>query len=522
MLKPGKAILYIFTILAISTAACSQQTKSPDNGILKEEPMMDRKPILAGSWYPSDPYELKNTIAQFFADANVPQFNGRIVGLVSPHAGYIYSGPVAAYAFKALSLHAEEYKGVTVIMVGPNHRTPNFSGITVWKEGSWLTPLGATQVDQPLAESLLTTLGPNGSFFPQLHQNEHSLEIMLPFLQYALGSDFKIVPIAFGMQSKNASEILANAITKVAKGKNVILLASTDLSHYLPEKTAHRLDKVFTDAVIAGDIASLNDKLDKEECSACGFGAVMTVMQASKALGSDSTKLLRYATSGDVPAGDSTQVVGYASIIFTDSKGEQMQNTDNTPDDEFKLTNEQKTYLLKLARKTIEDFVKTGKSEKPPAPDDPVLKESGAVFVTLHRDGNLRGCIGQMMAREPLYLSVIDMAIAAATEDYRFKPVSTAEFNKIDIEISVLSPMTPLDDWKKIKLGYHGVWLVNGGRSGVFLPQVGRETGWTLEYFLEELSSQKAGLSRNAYKDPNTKLFTFTVLEFDEKNMGIK
>jgi len=487
---------------------------------------MDRKPALAGSWYPNDPQELNQLISAFIDDADLPEIDGRIRGIISPHAGYLFSGPVAAYGYKAVMQQKERFKGGTVIMLGLNHRTPGISEICIWPEGNWISPLGSTQVNQEIASRLLEKLGDDASTNTQVHINENSLETQLPFLQFALDG-FKIVPIVFGRQSYAASRKLAEALMEFAERDDILIVASTDLSHYHPDSTARKMDRRLIDAILECDILKTNTMVGSGQAEACGFGTVLTLLQLADTLGIDDIIELKYGTSGDVPHGQKDQVVGYTSIALID-KGDnpdsKKTSNEKKSDDEYEysLNREQKTYLLELARNTIEQYVAESKTYNPEEPDDPKLTEDGAVFVTLNENGRLRGCIGQMMASQPLYTCVRDMAISAASRDYRFQPVSENELDKIDIEISVLSPMVPIDDWKDIQLGKHGVWLLRGNRSGVFLPQVATDTGWSLEYFLEELSSQKAGLPRDAYKDPDTDLYVFTVVKFDEQEMGLK
>jgi len=416
----------IFTIIALififSGCSRASEDKTPPQEPAKEDVQMERKSILAGSWYPADPGELMSMIDGFMVRAELPEFGGRIVGLICPHAGYVYSGPVAAYSYKALMNDADKYRNSTVILIGPNHRTAGFGGISIWAKGSWLTPLGAVQVDEALAESLLSEIGSAASFDKQVHQNEHSLEIQLPFLQRALGNNFKIVPITFGVQSEANIKKLSTALIKHGSREDIILLASTDLSHYYPESTAHKLDRKFADAVLSGSADSLQGLLQTGQCEGCGYGAVLTLMRVAGAIGADTVVEFRYATSADVPAGDPSQVVGYLAAAFLDTGKEQKltpqdEGSIELDTEEYTLTDEQKLYLLKLARKTIEKYVGEGETYVPSEPDDPKLTEDGAVFVTLHIDGMLRGCIGQMVAREPLYLSVRDMAISAAEQN---------------------------------------------------------------------------------------------------------
>ena len=521
------AALFAF-ILFFAGCSKGEEKTVPADGLLKEDSSMIKYPELAGTWYPGNEADLRSMIGGFMDRADVPTIDGRIVGIISPHAGLVHSGPTAAYGYKLFLDDIERYRGSTIIMIGPNHRNRGFSGISVWARGKWASPLGTTPIDEALADSILEELGDYGGFEKSIYRQENSLEVQLPFIQYVFGDDVKIVPILFGLQTLQASRALADILIEHSERKDIIIVASSDLSHYHDLGTANGLDAEFIDAVTKWDVDSLVSRLRSHRCEACGFGAVLTLMMSAAAFGADTAIGLNHSTSADGPSGDPSSVVGYFSGAFVDTtkgssqKIERGQSKESPSDWEYSLTEKEKLYLLKLARKTIEDYVKNGVVYEPPKPDDPKLAEDGAVFVTLHREGMLRGCIGQMIPQGPLYLAVRDMAISAATRDHRFRPVSEDELDKIDIEISVLSPMHPIDDWHKIELGHHGVWLRKGYHSGVFLPQVGRETGWTLEMFLEELSSQKAGLPRNAYKDPDTKLFIFTVVEFDEPELGLK
>ncbi len=181
------------------------------------------------------------------------------------------------------------------------------------------------------------------------------------------------------------------------------------------------------------------------------------------------------------------------------------------------ITDKQKDYLLNLARRSISYYLKTGEMISIEPPEDKILKKELAVFVTLNKKGQLRGCIGQMVAQEALYKAVIDMSVSAATHDYRFPPVKPEELDDINIEISILTPLEPVSSWEDIVLGRDGVYIRKGYRSGVFLPQVADETGWTKEEFLSQLCYQKAGLPPDCYKDPDIEIHTFRVVKFHEK-----
>jgi AmmeMemoRadiSam system protein A len=276
------------------------------------------------------------------------------------------------------------------------------------------------------------------------------------------------------------------------------------------------MDSATIEATKKLDINELVEGLEEGTMELCGYLPVLTLMRTASVAGVSEGTLLKYANSGDVPHGDKSRVVGYFAVLFL---SERVGEKEKGVEVEFNLTLEQKKYLLRLARQTIEEYVRNGRRPEIKAPDDPVLVRDGAVFVTIHHKGQLRGCIGQMVAQEPLYKAVMDMAISAATRDYRFPPVKAQELGDIDIEISVLSPLKRIDDWRKIKLGEHGVYIRKGYNSGVFLPQVGRMPGFTLESFLGELCEQKAGLARDCYKDPDAEIYIFTVVEFDESIM---
>ena len=488
---------------------------------------MVKQAELAGSWYPGTKSELQQMISGFMENANSPEIEGRAIGIISPHAGLVYSGQTAAYGYKLFAREREKYANSTVIIIGLNHRNAGFSGISVWAEGAWASPLGQTSIDEALADSILKALGDSGSFRKDVYRGENSLETQLPFIQYAFGPSVKIVPIIFGTQSVQASILLAEVLSHHASREDIVIVASTDLSHYHSSDSAKTLDQSFIDAVTSWEPESLISRLQSGRCEACGFGTVLTLMFCARGFGADKVFELNSSNSGESPQGDETSVVGYLSAAFMDSKhnvNKQIDETNNAENinSEYSLSEKQKKYLLQLARRTIEDYINKEEIYSPKLPGDEQLKADGAVFVTLHQDGQLRGCIGQMIAQGPLYLAVRDMAISAAVNDHRFRPVGQDELDKIDIEISVLSPMQEIDDWHKIEIGKHGVWLRKGFNSGVFLPQVGRDTGWSREQFLEELSSQKAGLSRNAYRDSSTQLYIFTVVEFDEGEFGLR
>ncbi len=336
---------------------------------------------------------------------------------------------------------------------------------------------------------------------------ENSVEMEIPFLQIAL-KDLEIVLIALGNQSFENCEILGKALYEVLKDKDKFLLvASTDMSHYLSYKEANKIDKRTISIIKEFDTDKLYTESSLQDHRLmCGYGAVCATMIASKMLGADKVEILKYANSGDT-AGDKNRVVGYlsAAIVRDTEKG-----------DSNMLNEEQKKKMLKLARDSIIHYLKERKRLSVKE-GDPVLNEEMGAFVTLHSHGNLRGCIGNLVGKGPFYLTVRDMAVEAATADPRFRPVTLDEMNEIDIEISALSPMQKINDPEKIEVGKHGVLVRRGFTSGVYLPQVATETGWNREQFMNSLCGQKAGMPPDAWKKGECDIFIFTAEVFGEK-----
>jgi len=261
-----------------------------------------RRSVIAGTWYPGTKAELGRMLDGFLANAKKEELGGELMGLIAPHAGYVYSGQVAAYAYKQL----EGLDFPTVAIVSPVHRM--FVGrYAVTAKRYYETPLGLVEVDGELVDALDEAVGLNRVE----RDDEHSLEIQLPFLQRVLGR-FKLLPVMMGDQSLPACRALGEALAGVLRGKRALLVASTDLSHFHPYDTAVRLDRVVLDHIEKFDPEGLALDLERGRCEACGGGPVIAVMLAAKALGANRARVLKYANSGDV-TGDRGQVVGYAA-----------------------------------------------------------------------------------------------------------------------------------------------------------------------------------------------------------------
>ncbi len=462
-----------------------------------------RESVIAGSWYPGDPKVLRGQVLQFLAEANPPPIEGELVALISPHAGYMYSGQVAAYAYKLLK--GKRYD--VVVIVAPSHRA-YFRGASVYPRGGYRTPLGIVPVAERLTERLREVC-PLVDYVPQAHAQEHSLEIQLPFLQVVLG-EFELVPLVMGEHDFYTCEELAKAIVEVVKGERALLVASTDLSHFHPYPQAVALDKVVLEHVEAFDPEGLSRDLKSGRCEACGGGPMVAVMLAAKALGASRAKVLKYANSGDV-TGDRSSVVGYmAAAIYRGGGGAEAGDPqERKVGVDLGLTEEEKEKLHEIARTVIRSKV-LGE----PIPEfhitSPRLKEPRGVFVTIKKHGQLRGCIGYVRAIKPLWQAVADMAEAAAFQDPRFPPVRVDELGELEIEISVLTPLREIKDPEEIEVGKHGIMIERPPYySGLLLPQVATEYGWDRETFLEQ-TCIKAGLPPNAWRDPATRIYIFS------------
>ena len=479
-LRPLVNILIVLFVMSSTTGYCG-------GGIIKQ-------PNVAGGFYSADPQELSSDIETYLSKVSEGEVSHKPQVVIAPHAGYVYSAPVAAHTFKAIAPFS--YK--TVVVIAPSHFFP-FEGISVWPEGGFKTPLGVVPVDEDFAKALLKE-NPKFQFLPDVFEREHALEVELPFLQKVLPG-VNIVPILMGQPDPKVCVGLAGALDKlIGQRDDVLVLASSDMSHYHPYDFANRMDAATLEAVAAIDPEKLFNSCMSRTMEMCGFVPVTTALIFAKRRGL-TAQVLKYANSGDT-AGDKTRVVGYSSVIFYK--------------DTTALNAGQKKELLTLARNTIETFVKTGKREEINT-SDPRLSVQEGVFVTIRKHGQLRGCIGNIIGQKPLAQTVRDMAVAAASQDPRFPPVSAGELKDIDVEISVLSTPQQIKDVSEIELGKHGVIVSDGvNHQGVFLPQVATETGWTKEEFLSQLCSQKAGLASDAWKTTDVQLYTFTADVFAE------
>ena len=466
-----------------------------------------RKPAVAGTFYPKAPGELAKMIAGFFAEVEKPATGGHPIGLIVPHAGYPYSGRLAARAYKVLDGHQYD----TVVVISPSH-TVFFQGAAVYDGDGYETPLGLVEIDKELSETI-------SSIHPAVHasrkghatgsaRGEHALEVQLPFLQVVLGN-FKLVAIVMGDQEEDTTRALGEVLAAGLRGTNSLLIASTDLSHFHGEKEARKLDATVQAAVEKFDPALLMTTLECGNGEACGGGPMAAVMMAAKRLGGAEVAFTDYTTSG-ATTGDFDNVVGYLAAVITGAEPKVVNRypmgAPAARAETQEVSNLDRPRLHQIARDAIMARLH-GKSYTPPMIDS--LDKKRGLFVTLTIDGELRGCIGQIRAQQPLYEAVAEMAQAAAFEDPRFPQLTEDDAARMETEISVLSPLERVHDFDEIEVGRHGLMIKLETHSGLLLPQVATENEWDRIQFLEE-TCLKAGLSRNSYRDRLAEVYKFS------------
>ncbi|MEW5968012.1 MAG: AmmeMemoRadiSam system protein B [Pseudomonadota bacterium] len=447
-----------------------------------------RPAAVAGMFYPDDPRMLAHTVSDLLAHAPAGGTAGVPKAIIVPHAGYIYSGPVAASAYARLAALRGRIR--RVVLLGPAHRV-YVRGLALPGAARFATPLGEVELDRAGMQALAGL--PQVVTSAAAHQMEHSLEVQLPFLQQVLG-DFSLLPLAVG--EATAAEV-AEVLETVWGGDETLIVISSDLSHFLPAKLARQIDRGTANAILA-----MNPHLNHEQ--ACGATPVNGLLLAARRHGLRPVELdLR--NSADT-AGDPERVVGYAAFAFVPGTASVHPDADA-----------QGETLLALARSEIAG--KLGGPATKPA-DAAWLSEPGATFVTLTRFGDLRGCIGSLEARRPLGLDVRENAVAAAFHDPRFRPLTRDEFDGILVEVSLLSPAQALDVKGEaearaaLRPEVDGVVFEYGPHRSTFLPQVWAQLPDPAE-FLAHLK-RKAGLPADFWHD-DVRLSRYTVAKWKEK-----
>ncbi|MFY9363605.1 MAG: AmmeMemoRadiSam system protein B [Bacteroidales bacterium] len=509
-----------------------------------------RPPAVAGRFYPGSEKDLRKEVEQLFRQAQPPA-GGDVRALISPHAGYVFSGGVAASAFNQLDRNRRYRR---IFLIGSSHRVP-IQGAAVYTEGDYRTPMGTVKVDTELGKQLAMSHPGLFTANSHAHAGEHSLEVQLPFLQHLYANNILLVPLVIGTFSPHVCKEIAQALAPWFNRENLFVI-STDFSHYPPYDQAVRVDALTKDAILTNNPQALMDTLRENEAnyipgldtSLCGWTSVLTLMYLTSGTAAASANntssatapaqgldpsanaherftyhALEYKNSGDNPLyGEKDQVVGYWAFSVTAKEAGFSQKAE--------------AMLQALAKEAVHAAVTpsagqangAGKNpssyrvegakgyagsplaETSPADYPPELHKPYGAFVTLKQQGCLRGCIGRIESDIPLYLLVQEMARAAALYDNRFPPVSVTDLPHLTYEITVLSPLREIQSIDEIELGKHGIIIQDKGRTGVFLPQVAVETGWSLEEFLGHCSRDKAGLGWDGWK--KARIFIFHAL----------
>jgi MEMO1 family protein len=477
-----------------------------------------RPAAVAGQFYPSNGVMLKLAIQKFISDA-VPATVENPLALVVPHAGYIFSGQIGADAYRQVS--GRHYD--VVVILGTNHTTAGFNGISLYPKGAYQTPLGSVQIEESIPRALMSE-DSDCVARPDVQEREHSVEVQVPFVQ-VLFPAARIVPVVVGTEDLEVCSHFGQSLARAIKGREVLIVASSDLSHYPSYEDAIAVDRLTLEAIVRLDPMGLSRQLRTSRnqglrnlvTCACGEPPVLAAIVAAKALGATRGVVLSYANSGDTAAGDRARVVGYGAVALAAGSGPSDIKALNRPQvgsPSVPLQPDERKALLAFARETLNRLMTTDTT--PLARGfSPRLQCPQGAFVTLKKHGELRGCIGQMAPEMPLVQTIGAMAVQAALNDRRFSPVKANELKEIEIEISVLTPMQRVSGPSALVIGRDGVVLQKGDRSAVFLPQVAVEQGWNREQWLDNLCL-KAGLLVGAWRK-DSQFLAFQADVFGEK-----
>lgn len=483
----------LFTIIAIIMMinTCNGQQSEP----------VVRPATQANRFYTGDARELSEEVDSFLALHRGGTIYHHVAAVIVPHAGYYFSGRVAASAY--MSVPADQpYK--RIFLLGPSHHEW-LDGASVNSEADYYaTPLGNVKVDRETARSI-SDADSVFSYQPKAHDREHCLEVQLPFLQRRLGDVPPIVPIIISTNDFNKLKRIAHVLKPYFTEENLFVISS-DFSHYPSYEDACEVDALTGKAIETGSVEAFIAALEQNArsgkrnlaTSACGELAIATLMLMMD--GSYEVKHLMYQNSGDADNHDHSRVVGYHSFAIV-----------RKSDAGFALSDDEKRLLKEIALTSIKDSL-AGKEISHSSPLTTHLSAKCGAFVSLHKHGRLRGCIGHFGEDIPLHEIVAEMARAAAFEDPRFMPVTADELADIDIEISVLTPMRRIESLDEFELHRHGIYIRKGYRSGTFLPQVADEVNWTKEEFVSHCAQDKAGIGWDGWKD--AELYVYEAIVF--------
>lgn len=518
-------------------------------------PRRVRPPARAGQFYEGTRSSLAAQVDRLLARAPTKEVSGRLVALIAPHAGYTFSGLPAAAGFKLL-------RGTTytrVIVLGVPH-TVRLTGCSIPNYTDYETPLGEIPLDVETCAALLRL--PAFRQVTRAHRMEHSIEVELPFLQRTL-SDFSIVPILVG-EMTDADRTKAAEALRGLLDDSTLIVVSSDFTHYgarfgyqpFRSRIKDNLDKLDHGAVehiLKLDPTGFTDYVDRTGATICGRKGIALLLEVLKPLGDVTATELAYTTSGHL-TGDWSHCVSYCTIAFTRGQAEESARgsekaeqpagrraeaatTETMVQDGLapseaappvggpkpKLTgpelvsSDEQQACLELARQSLEHYFKTGTLlEVDGSKVSANLHQRHGCFVSLKKEGRLRGCIGRIVGDMPLYKTIIEYAVHAALRDPRFQPVTRSELPDLHIEISVMTPLERVTDVNDIQVGRDGLLIKVGYDQGLLLPQVATEWGWNRDTFLAQ-TCRKAGLPLDAWKGPQAQIYRFSAQVFGEK-----
>lgn len=474
----------------------------------------DREPVAAGRFYTAGKEALSKDIARLFAECKKTEVAGNIRAIVVPHAGYVFSGKTAAAAFSATPENAE-YKNIFII--GSSHIMA-FDGASVYNVGDFITPLGKMTVNREIGDKLKVNRVFN---FPvDAHRQEHSIEVQVPMIQYYYSHPQKIIPIIIGSTSTTTIKSIAEALKPWFTPDNLFVISS-DFSHYPSYDDAVKYDNLTAAALMSGDPGTFLSAVNKSSETVpgmatrmCGWTSgllLLDLIQGNKDL---EFRKIGYCNSGDSPYGGKAEVVGYNAIALYEKQKSQPGGNDQESVQDLKFTPSEKKELFTIARNSIRSMLYENKRitiDEKKMPE--ILKRQYGAFVTLKINGELRGCIGRFISSDPLYEAVRASAYSSAFEDTRFTPLTKPEYDKVQIEITVLGPMRKINNINEIVLGKHGIYIKKGFSGGTMLPQVATENGWTVEEFLGYTARNKAGIGWDGWKSADIYIYEGLVLE---------
>ncbi len=518
----ARSLLPILIALLWMAVGCAAE----DSDMNKNQPIC-MESTLAGQWYAADGARLRRELDGYLRAAPAPAHPA--MAAILPHAGFVYSGPTAAAAARALAA----WTGLRrVVLLGFTHHVWLPDRISLpSRETAYRSPLGTVPLDRAALDALAAS--PLFVDVPATRDGENSIELIVPLLQAALADrPWTLVPLTLGQLDAPHLDAAARAIAPLLDGHTAVV-ASSDFTHYgdrfgytpfrddIPARLS-ALDHGAIAPILARDAAAFDAYCRDTSATICGqdpIGLLLRLLPPT-ATGRE----LAYDSSG-ARTGDYDSCVSYAALAFdapednaSSSGGTGDTGSTGAPGSFSPLAPADKHTLLTLARTVIDEALHgdaLAELDDMSLPLTPALRERRGAFVTLTIDGELRGCIGEILPRRPLVRVVADHALSAAFEDPRFPPLTAAEWPSVRIEISALTPPRPVDSWHDIQIGRHGMTLSLHGRMAVFLPQVAPEQGWDLETTLTHLS-RKAGLPADAWRDPACRFSVFEADVFHE------